>query len=303
MSNQEIKVSVSILSYNHEKFIIKAIDSVLKQKVDFNYEIIIGDDCSSDNTRAILKKYKDLYPEKISLILHPERYNEIPGRTNNITNIYACKGKYIALLDGDDYWIDEDKLQRQVDFLDDNSDHVLAFHDTYLVSEERKFTQYLFSDEFKYLDKDRSFQQKDLVKEWFVPTSTVVFRNNLFPEFPEWFRKVYSADFALLLLISEHGKMRFFKDIFSVWRRNDNSFSAKIPLKSQKGIKMRLTERKIFRDNFPLIEKSKTPAQFYFIHSVLLARTRSYFKMGYYILKCLKHDPKFIKKYLKPLSR
>ena len=174
-----ITVSISIITYNHEKYIAKAIESVLSQKVNFNYEIIIGDDHSSDGTRQILEKYKENYPERISLILHPRRYQEIPGRTNNITNIYACQGKYIALLDGDDYWISDHKLQTQVDFLEANDDYALCFHNAKITSEEQKFTPYLFDEKFTYLNKGDSFNHQDVANEWFVPTSSLVFRNNL----------------------------------------------------------------------------------------------------------------------------
>jgi len=94
-------VSVSIITYNHKRFIQTALDSVLAQKADFKYEIIVGDDISKDGTQDILREYQEMLPDKIHLILHPRDYDRIPGRVNNITNIYACRGKYIAILDGD----------------------------------------------------------------------------------------------------------------------------------------------------------------------------------------------------------
>jgi len=139
------KVSVSILTYNQRNLIGKAIDSVLMQEVDFPYEIIIGDDCSSDGTQEILKDYQRRYPHIIQLVLHPRRYDDVPGRTNNITNLYACRGEYIAMLDGDDYWISEDKLQRQVDFLDENPEYVMTFHDALIISATNAFEPFNFS--------------------------------------------------------------------------------------------------------------------------------------------------------------
>lgn len=140
------KVSVSIITYNHVNYIAQAIESVLKQQVDFTYEIIIGDDYSTDGTQKILQHYQKKYPDIIQLVLHPKRYEGVPGRLNNITNLYSCRGQYVALLDGDDYWISENKLQTQVDFLDQNPDYTLAFHEIKVVSEEHESDTFYSSE-------------------------------------------------------------------------------------------------------------------------------------------------------------
>ena len=112
-----IKVSVIILTYFHEDYIIQAIDSVLSQITDYKYEIIISDDGSTDNTVGILKKYKSNYPEKIKLLIHDKNI----GLTNNQYEARCiARGKYILALSGDDYWIDKKKIQKQVDFMDNN---------------------------------------------------------------------------------------------------------------------------------------------------------------------------------------
>lgn len=106
-------VSVVIITYGHEKYIRQALDSALMQKVDFEYEIIIGEDKSPDNTREILLEYKKKYNDRITLVLR----NTNIGATQNLYDILLkCKGRYIALLEGDDYWIDAKKLQKQKDF-------------------------------------------------------------------------------------------------------------------------------------------------------------------------------------------
>ena len=119
------KISVCITTYNHEKFISQALDSVLMQKTDFDFEVLVGEDDSPDNTRDIVKKYARRYPDKLRLFLN-DRKNVIyingrpTGRWNFINNIRHAKGEYIALLDGDDCWTDPNKLQVQVDFLENN---------------------------------------------------------------------------------------------------------------------------------------------------------------------------------------
>lgn len=118
-------VSISMLTYNHEKYIEQAINSVLMQKTNFDYQLIIGEDCSSDGTREIVIDYAKRYPKKIIAILHEE--NE--GIKSNVLAVRQfLKGNYIAILEGDDYWIDCNKLQRQVDFLESHKDFLGVSH-------------------------------------------------------------------------------------------------------------------------------------------------------------------------------
>ena len=223
---KEPKVSVSIITYRHEHYVSRAIESVLHQQVNFPYEIIIGDDFSIDGTREILRRYQQQHPDIIQLILHPRRYDNVPGRINNITNLYACRGQYVALLDGDDYWLGEDKLQTQVDFLDQHSDYVLAFHDALKVYDNPAVSNERCSKKYPFLQHDNTFTQQDILSGWgFVPTSSIVFRNRLIGEFPEWFWKVISADYALLLLLTQHGKMKYFCQVNGVYQQHGQSFT------------------------------------------------------------------------------
>lgn len=110
--NKNIKISVSLVTFNHQKYIEQAIESILMQKVNFDYEIILGEDFSSDTTRDIVIKYQKKYPDKIRLIL-PEQNLGCSGQKIFVQTLEACQGEYIALLDGDDYWTDPEKLQNK----------------------------------------------------------------------------------------------------------------------------------------------------------------------------------------------
>lgn len=112
-AGNRMKVSVLMITYNHEKFIAQAIDSILMQQVNFDYEIVIGEDCSTDGTRAIVIQYQKEYPDKIRLLLPEEN---LGMHKNFVQTFRACQGEYIALLEGDDYWTSPRKLQKQVDF-------------------------------------------------------------------------------------------------------------------------------------------------------------------------------------------
>lgn len=114
---EKIMVSVVLISYNAEKYIKEAIESVVAQKVNFKYELLLADDCSKDNTLNIMKEYEKKYPEIIRIL---KREHNLGATRNQLDASLQSKGKYITLLEGDDYWISEDKLQRQVDFLEEH---------------------------------------------------------------------------------------------------------------------------------------------------------------------------------------
>src|SRR5687768_13643043 len=108
------KVSVSLITFNHEKYIGECLDSILKQKANFNFEIVVSNDCSSDKTGLIIEGYAQKYPDVIRYISRTKNLGMVQ---NAIATIAECKGDYIALMEGDDIWMVEDKLQRQSDFL------------------------------------------------------------------------------------------------------------------------------------------------------------------------------------------
>lgn len=132
------KVAVWIITYNHGEFLEKAIKNVLSQVVNFEFEIIIGVDLSEDNTLEIAKEYAARFPEKISVLSYKKR---LGYQENFIRTLEACgNAEYIAMCEGDDYWCDKNKLQKQVDILDANSDYSLIFHDGHSINHEGQVT-------------------------------------------------------------------------------------------------------------------------------------------------------------------
>jgi glycosyltransferase involved in cell wall biosynthesis len=210
-------VSVCVQTYQHAQSIRQCLDGILMQKTSFDFEVMIGEDASKDGTREICKEYADRYPGKIRLILH-RRENNITirnsptGRFNFAYNIYTAKGKYIALCEGDDYWIDPFKLQKQVDFLESNSAFSLCGHMTQELLFGKMTSRMLgkfWKDDLNYDDIAGSNLR--------IPTSSIVFRNHL-KELPDWFFKVYGGDMALIFLNSQHGRIKAMKFIGSVYR-------------------------------------------------------------------------------------
>ncbi|HEX5152913.1 MAG TPA: glycosyltransferase [Parafilimonas sp.] len=203
-------VSICCITYNHAAYIKQAVESFVMQQCRFDYEIIISDDCSKDGTRKILAELKEQYSEKIKLLLNEKNIGMMP---NFIQALKACRGKYIALCEGDDYWTDSNKLQKQVDFLEAHASYSLCFHNCTVRNERvHPATESLL---IKDLNKT-TFETEDLLKQWFIPTASIVFRNNGFA-FPDWFYYVESGDIALLLLLSLQGAFKYLDEVMSVY--------------------------------------------------------------------------------------
>lgn len=302
-NHTSLKVSVSIITYNHERYIERAILSVLKQWVNFDYEIIIGDDCSTDRTREILLTYQQKYPDIIQLILHPKRYEGVPGRLNNITNLYACRGQYIALLDGDDYWISEDKLQQQVDFLDQHTDYVLAFHDAKVVSEDNESDAYYYSEKAQNPHPGTTFTQQQIAKKWFIQTSTMLFRNHLIGEFPDWFWQICSADHAIQLLVTKHGKAKCLNNLESVRRVHSRSFNNTYWSDKLTQNELMINDLLIFSENFSAlrgaIQSDHILARRYSYSAHLLWQRNKYKDSLVSFLRCISKDPSWVKERIK----
>lgn len=235
------KVSICMIPYNHEKYISQAIDSILSQKTKFDYQIVIGEDCSTDKTREIVTNYKEKYPDKIRLILHE---NNIGMHHNFANTLGACDGQYIAILESDDYWINPEKLQKQIDFLDENPDFSYCFHDVETIFEE--VSEKHKSDELK-LDKDILDLEDLLIKGWIAKTASIVLRNHLisFENLPPWFYKVNSTDYTLQILLAEQGKIKFLKGKMAAYRRHPEGRS--LSFKDLEFIDKKIDQEYIFR--------------------------------------------------------
>lgn len=211
-----MKVSVTIITYNQEKFIRQTLDSVLMQEVDFQYEIVIGEDCSTDGTRSILLEYQARHPDKIRLLL-AERNQ---GLVRNFMDTYgACRGEYVATLDGDDYWTSPRKLRKQVEFLDSRRDLSMCFHSVTMVFEGGSKPSRIYPQLV-----EGTYGLEDLLRSNFIPTCSVMFRNGVFGEFPDWYPSFrFMEDWALYALIAEHGNLGFLNEPMGVYRFHSNS--------------------------------------------------------------------------------
>lgn len=190
-------VSVCIITYNHEKFIRQCLQGVVMQKTNFPFEVIIGEDCSTDNTRSIVREFEAAYPEIIRPIYHARN---VGGARNGYEFCYPrLSGKYVAICEGDDYWTDPYKLQKQVDFLEQNPDFVMCFHRVDSVDENNHFL-----NAQQTADKPLVYTKDDIF-HISIPTLSVVFKKCFATIPPEMF-KAKSGDTFLFGLLARYGK-------------------------------------------------------------------------------------------------
>ena len=204
-------VSVCIITYNHVKYIEQAIESVLMQQVDFPWEIIIADDCSTDGTTAIIQSYKTKYPDLIKLI--SRKKNVGPG-LNFVELINAAKGKYIAYLEGDDYWIAKTKLKKQFDYIEMQPNVSLCYHKVKweLMYADKLFEKLEYSNEN---DPATSNIFDILNKGWYIRSCSMFFKAI---QLPIGFENLYIGDYPLHFILATKGDIGFINEAMGVYR-------------------------------------------------------------------------------------
>ena len=205
-------VSVLMITYGHEKYIRQSIEGVLMQETDFDFELIVANDNSPDNSDKVIVDLIENHP-KGKLIKYIDRKNNI-GMQANFSDAYTnCSGKYIANCEGDDYWTDPYKLQKQVDFLEANLEYVLSFHKIKILKPNGELVE-----DFITKVPDNYETQETLARLGnYIHTPSVVFRN-VIKEFPPEFSLSPIGDYFLYMLLVEHGKLHYFEDEMAVYR-------------------------------------------------------------------------------------
>jgi glycosyltransferase involved in cell wall biosynthesis len=207
-----MKLSVMMITYNHEPYLRQALDSVLVQKVDFDFEIVVGEDNSTDGTRKILTEYADAHPGRIRPILRDRNLGVI---RNFFATLGECRGEHIALLEGDDYWTSDRKLKTQVEFLDAHPDYAICFHDAIAHYQDGS------KPDFNYVraDQAETMEFADLLVENVIPTCSVMYRRSaMFLPPPDWVYGLKMADYPLHALTAQHGKIAYINEVMGVYR-------------------------------------------------------------------------------------
>ena len=203
-----------VITYNHEHYIRTALDSIIEQQTTFPIEVVIGEDCSTDATRAILLEYQARYPALIRLLLHEHNL----GVSHNWeTTVQACRGKYVALLEGDDYWTSPRKLQNQVDFLEARPDFSLCFHRTRVEYDAVSLAR---TSPLVAVHAKTELTLDDVTREWSIATASVVFRRELMRELPGWVHDSLVVDLPVFALLASSGRVGYLPEEMAVYRVN-----------------------------------------------------------------------------------
>jgi glycosyltransferase involved in cell wall biosynthesis len=214
-------VSINCITYNHELFIRDALEGFLMQKTDFEFEILIHDDASTDNTANIIREYEAKYPDLIKPIYQTENQYSKGNNPNRVYQFPRAKGKYIAMCEGDDYWTDPYKLQKQVDFLEANHEYSACTHyyDMIINNEVVTADNLIERDVVlpDILNSNTSFQ-----------TATVVFRREVL--FISDFPNIFSGDLFLFVLFSLYGTIKVLPKSMSIYRKHSGGVSSMVTL-------------------------------------------------------------------------
>lgn len=219
------KVSVAMITYNHERFIAQAVESVLAQQAPFAIELVIGEDCSTDGTREILRRLAAEHPDQIRLLA---RERNMGFARNSLDVIAQCRGDYLALLEGDDYWVAKDRIARQVAFLEANPSYSLCFgRADYLIDQTGQILPGAVGPD----EPKATFDLDDLLTLGnIVPTASVVLRRKLLDQqaLARHSLVLPVGDFVSNLLLAMKGPLGYFPEVFYVYRAHSGGvFSLK----------------------------------------------------------------------------
>lgn len=214
-------VSVIMITYGHENYIREAIKGVLMQETNFIVELIISDDNSPDNTKEIIESFSN-HPNYswIKYFRHSHNKGMMP---NFIWTYQQTKGQYIAMCEGDDYWTDPYKLQKQIDFLEANPEYSFCFHKVLEVDINNNSSQ---KEILASPDSEKSYLIEDLAKKNFIHTPSVVFRKMLH-KLPDWLEISPIGDYPLYMLNASYGKIKYFPQIMANYRVGSGEWSSK----------------------------------------------------------------------------
>ncbi len=215
-----MKASVVMMTYNHEKFIAQAVESVMTQETTFDYELIVGDDNSTDHTREIVQDLCSRYPGRIRLLPATENMGLV---RNHARTYQACLGQYVAVLDGDDYWTTRDKLQKTVAFLDNHPDHTICFHSATLVWEDGSQE----SSVFRPPGGKDTYTLEDLLEENFIASCAVVYRRGVVGTLPSWYFTMPVEDWPQHILHAQQGKIGYVDEPMGAYRQHADSVYSK----------------------------------------------------------------------------
>ena len=232
MKSKEVLVSISCITYNHVQYIRQCLDGFLMQQTNFAFEVLIHDDCSTDGTTEIIKEYELMYPDIIKPIYEKEnQYQQGKPSGSVVWNFPRAQGKYIAMCEGDDYWIDPLKLQKQVDFLDANPEYSFCCHRFSIYKQDCKQWLSEYADSFYTDGKNLEITLDLFFKTWITQPLTVVCRMEILKSIErEIMSYKYSRDVHLFYHLLKKGRGISLNDKMGVYRWHDGGVASSLTL-------------------------------------------------------------------------
>lgn len=276
-------VSIRCTAYNHEKYIRDALEGFAMQKTNFKFEAVVHDDASTDNTAAIIQEYAEKYPDIIKPIFETEnQFSKHDGSLTRIMNV-ACKGKYIALCEGDDYWIDPYKLQKQVDFMEAHTEYSMCFHQVRIEAEEE-----CLRHQYDKLE-EREYTSEEILAEWTVPTCSALIKNEVIKYLP-MDSNFICGDIVWFLTAGQIGRIYCINETMGVYRRLSTGMMMGILNKDKSSIKS-LNHYRALKKHFPKAKKSARKLICLNMLQILRSKWRTNkFSAFLYAFSCLKEE-------------
>ena len=259
-NDNNILVAIKCLAYNHEPYIRECLEGFVMQQTNFKFVAIVHDDASTDRTADIIREYETKYPDIIKPIYETKnQYSKHDGSLGRIMDaaVDATGAKYIAMCEGDDYWTDPLKLQKQVDFLEKHEEYSMCFHAAEIKNETKDIEIITCKD-----IENKDYLTNDIFPGWTVPTASVVYRKDLVGSFPkikhsEWMKY---GDIVLFLKCTHQGKVRGMSEVMSVYRMTESG--AVVSQKKEKDCMEKLClHYRMLMLNFPQLDR-KWPKEF-----------------------------------------
>ena len=221
----ECSVDVAMATYNHESYIAQAIESVMAQKTDFPVRLIVGDDCSSDRTPELVRDFAARYPGRVIPLLSPVHLGLVHKDRVGLQTLRQCTARYVAILDGDDYWTDGTKLAKQVAFLEAHPDYSICFHNVLVHHENGAHEDYPFyQDESTTRPVDMGYNKADtadltrVLHGSYIQTPAMVMRNVFGQATPDWLANVLAGDWAISILAARQGRIKYIDEVMAAYR-------------------------------------------------------------------------------------
>lgn len=211
---QTPKISVALITYNHAKYIAQALDSIFAQQLDEAWELVVGDDASTDGTYEIIQEHLSRHPATVQWL---ERGTNLGMHRNGLRTMAACRGKYVAILEGDDFWTAPHKLRTQTAYLDTHDECAACFHPVNVVDDQGRPLNEVHPGQ-----RPPFLQLQDLLRSNDIPTCSMMFRRALLPEMPASIQTLAMTDWPLYIQLARRGPVGCIDEVMACYRRHNS---------------------------------------------------------------------------------